>query len=113
MTARAPPRICPENAFMKENYIQTKLKGICFHQKFPVICQKEAYEQIPNGWVLQAWCPAPNLLFSTLPHAGSCSRVEQSHVPRAGAARKVAEHRQAWDTAKVLKGQGRRGTGGI
>lgn len=71
MTTRAPSWICPENAFMNENYIHTKLKAICFQQKFPVICQKEVYKWVPTVLILKLWCDAPHqLLFSSSPWAG-------------------------------------------
>lgn len=111
MTTRTPTRICPENAFMKENYIQTKLKGICFQQEFLVICKKEVYEQVSMVLILKLWCDAPHQTCCSLARSGLglCLWQQKSHVPTAGSARKVAaEHRETWDMAMVPKGQRRR-----
>lgn len=102
MTAKTPPWIFPENSFMKENYIQTKLKGDCFQQKFPIICQKE----VPTVFILKLWCPTPNLLFSSLPWAEIVLvTAAEPHPQSRFSMESGGRHHETWNIAMVPKGQ--------
>lgn len=64
MTTGTPLPICPEIAFMKENYIQTMLKVICFL----LLVKNKCMNKSQMSW-FSTWCPAPHLPFSILVQA--------------------------------------------
>lgn len=93
MIAKDPPWICPEKSFMKENYTQTRLKGDCFQQKFPLICQKE----VPTAFIVKLWYPTPNLLLCSLPWAETVfATAEEPHPHSRISMESGGKHHHAW-----------------